>query len=215
MNVVVIGANGQIGKHLVKQLHEHDQHEVTAMVRKEGQKKELEDRGIHAVLADLEGSTSDLETAIEGADAVIFTAGSGGKTGPDKTLLIDLDGATKSMEAAKNVNANRFVMVSAIQAHNRDSWGDSPIKPYMVAKHFADKTLMHSGLDYTIVRPGGLQNEPGTGKVLVGENLERGNIPREDVAATIIEALEAKNTYEKGFDLTVGEDTIHEAVKKI
>lgn len=71
------------------------------MVRKEGQKKELEDRGIPAVLADLEGSISDLESAIKDVDAVVFTAGSGGKTGPDKTLLIDLDGAVKSIEAAK------------------------------------------------------------------------------------------------------------------
>jgi len=215
MKVFVIGANGQIGKHLVNQLHAHEQHEVTAMVRKEGQKKELEDRGIHAVLTDLEGSISDLENAIEGADAVIFTAGSGGKTGPDKTLLIDLDGAVKSIEAAKKANVNRFVMVSAFQAHNRDSWADSPIKPYMVAKHFADGTLMHSGLDYTIVRPGGLQNEPGTGKVLAGENLERGSIPREDVAAVIVEALEAENTYQKGFDLITGVDSIHDAVGKI
>ncbi|WP_080872184.1 SDR family oxidoreductase [Oceanobacillus timonensis] len=215
MNVVVIGANGQIGKHLVNQLQAHEQHEVTAMVRKEGQKKELEDRGIHAVLADLEGSISDLETVVKGADAVVFTAGSGGHTGPDKTLLIDLDGAVKSIEAAKKANVNRFVMVSAFQAHNRDSWADSPIKPYMVAKHFADDTLMQSGLDYTIVRPGGLQNEPGIGKILAGENLDRGNIPREDVAATIVEVLEAQNTYQKGFDLIAGESTISEAVKKI
>jgi len=215
MKVFVIGANGQIGKHLVNQLHAHEQHEVTAMVRKEGQKKELEDRGVHAVLADLEGSISDLESAIKGADAVVFTAGSGGKTGPDKTLLIDLDGAVKSIEAAKKANVNRFVMVSAFQAHNRDSWADSPIKPYMVAKHFADETLVHSGLDYTIVRPGGLQNEPGTGKVLADENLDRGSIPREDVAAVIVEALEAKNTYQKGFDLIAGENSIHDAVGKI
>ncbi|GEN88886.1 SDR family oxidoreductase [Oceanobacillus sp. FSL W8-0428] len=215
MNVVVIGANGQIGRHLVNQLHINEQHEVTAMVRKEEQKKELEANGVHAVLADLEGSISGLEDALKGADAVVFTAGSGGHTGLDKTLLIDLDGAVKSIEAAKNTNVRRFVMVSAFQAHNRDSWADSPIKPYMVAKHFADETLIHSGLDYTIVRPGGLQNEPGTGKVQASENLERGSIPREDVAAVIVEVLEAKNTYRKGFDLITGEDSVSDAVKKI
>ncbi|GIO24599.1 SDR family oxidoreductase [Oceanobacillus sp. J11TS1] len=215
MNIVVIGANGQIGQHLVQQLHAHDQHEVTAMVRKEEQQKEFEDKGIHAVLADLEGSIADLEKVLKGADAVVFTAGSGGKTGPDKTLLVDLDGAVKSIAAAKNANVNRFVMVSAFQAHNRDSWAESPIKPYMVAKHFADEELVRSGLDYTIIRPGGLQNEPGTGKVQASENLERGNIPREDVAATIVEVLDAKNTYQKGFDLTAGEDSISDAVKQI
>ncbi|GGP09877.1 SDR family oxidoreductase [Oceanobacillus neutriphilus] len=215
MNVIVIGANGQIGRHLVNQLHASEQHEVTAMVRKEEQKKELEANGVNAVLADLEGSISDLEDALKGADAVVFTAGSGGHTGPEKTLLIDLDGAVKSIAAAKNTNVDRFVMVSAFQAHNRDSWEESPIKPYMVAKHFADEALVHSGLDYTIIRPGGLQNEPGTGKVQASENLERGSIPREDVAAVIVEALEAKNTYQKGFDLITGKDSISEALRKI
>lgn len=128
---------------------------------------------------------------------------------------VKLDGAVKSIEAAKKANVNRFVMVSALQAHNRNSWAESPIKPYMVAKHFADETLVQSGPDYTIVRPGGLQNEPGTGKVLAGENLERGSIPREDVAATIVEALEARNTYQKGFDLITRVDSIHDAVGKI
>lgn len=215
MNVVVIGANGQIGQHLVSQLHAHKQHEVTAMVRKEEQKQELEAKGIRAVLADLEGSIGDLETVLQGADAVVFTAGSGGHTGPDKTLLIDLDGAVKSIEAAKNAKVNRYIMVSAFQAHNRDSWADSSMKPYMAAKHFADKELVRSGLNYTIIRPGGLKNDPGTGKVQAAENLQHGNIPREDVATAIVEVLDAENTYQKGFDLIAGEDSIHDAVRKI
>ncbi|WP_249869500.1 SDR family oxidoreductase [Oceanobacillus saliphilus] len=215
MKVLVIGANGQIGKHLVRLLQDSDEHTVKAMVRKEEQVEVLKESGVDAVLANLEGSVDEIAEAVKGSDAVIFTAGSGGSTGPDKTLLIDLDGAVKSMEAAGKAGAERFVMVSAFQAHNRDSWADSPIKPYMVAKHFADKMLEASNLNYTIVRPGGLLNEPGTDKVAAAENLERGSIPREDVAKVVIASLVEHNTFRKGFDLISGNTPIPEAIKTI
>ncbi|BAC15086.1 SDR family oxidoreductase [Oceanobacillus iheyensis] len=215
MNVLVIGANGQIGTHLVNQLQSNESHQVTAMVRKEEQLEELKQRGINAVLANLEDGVDDIAKAMKGADAVVFTAGSGGSTGADKTLLIDLDGAVKSIEAAEKTGVKRFVMISAFQAHNRDSWADNPIKHYMVAKHFADEKLTESSLDYTIIRPGGLLNDPAIGKVQASENLERGSIPREDVASTVVEVLDAKNTYHKGFDLISGETSIKDAVGKI
>ncbi|WP_067729453.1 SDR family oxidoreductase [Oceanobacillus damuensis] len=215
MKVLVIGANGQIGKHLVRLLQDSDEHTVKAMVRKEEQLEALKESGVDTVLGNLEGSVDEIAEAVKGSDAVIFTAGSGGSTGPDKTLLIDLDGAVKSMEAAEKEGADRFVIVSAFQAHNRDSWADSPIKPYMVAKHYADKMLEASKLNYTIVRPGGLLNDPGTDKVAAAENLERGSIPREDVAKVVIASLTEENTYRKGFDLISGDTPITDAVKNI
>ncbi|WP_087973775.1 SDR family oxidoreductase [Oceanobacillus rekensis] len=215
MKVLVIGANGQIGKHLVRLLQDSDEHTVKAMVRKEEQIETLKNNGIEAVLANLEGSVDEIAGAVNGADAVIFTAGSGGSTGADKTLLIDLDGAVKSMEAAEKTGVDRFVMVSAYQAHNRESWADSPIKSYMVAKHFADKALVASSLNYTIVRPGGLLNEPATDKVKIAENIEAGSIPREDVAKVIVASLTEESTYRKGFDLMSGDTPISEAVKAL
>lgn len=215
MKVLVIGANGQIGKHLVRLLQDSDEHTVKAMVRKEEQIEALQNNGIEAVLANLEGSVDEIAQAVKGADAVVFTAGSGGSTGADKTLLIDLDGAVKSIEAAEKVGADRFVLVSAYQAHNRDSWADSPIKPYMVAKHFADKALEASSLNYTIVRPGGLLNDPDTNKVEIAENIESGSIPREDVAKVIVASLTEESTYRKGFDLMSGDTPISEAVKNL
>ncbi|MCG7337023.1 SDR family oxidoreductase [Sporosarcina sp. ACRSM] len=215
MKVLVIGANGQIGKQVVQLLQESDEHTVRAMVRDEAQAAALQAKGVEAVVADLEGSVDEFATAMQGCDAVIFSAGSGGHTGPDKTLLVDLDGAVKSMEAAEKVGIHRYVMVSAIQAHNRESWANSPIKPYMVAKHFADKSLMASNLNYTIVRPGALTNDTGTGRVSASENLQRDSIPREDVAHTLIAVLNEENTFKRSFDLVAGETVISDALKNL
>jgi uncharacterized protein YbjT (DUF2867 family) len=152
MKVFVVGANGQIGQHLIRLLRESDEHTVRAMVRKKEQAEFFENLGA------------------------------------DKTLLVDLDGTVKTMEAAEKIGTKRFIMVSAIQAHRRENWNDK-IKHYYVAKHYADKILEQSDLTYTIIRPGWLLNEPGTGKVSVAENLNGGSIPREDVAKTFLASL--------------------------
>lgn len=214
MRVLVVGANGQIGSKLVRMLKEDDRYTPVAMVRKEEQSEKFQSEGIDTVLADLEGPVKDLENVVKGNDAIIFTAGSGGSTGLDKTLLIDLDGAVKVMEAAENTQVKRFILVSALQAHNRDNWNEE-IRPYYVAKHYADKMLESSSLDYTIVRPGGLTNEPGTGTIQLGLNLERGTIPREDVARMLLEVLSAQNSYRTAFDVISGEVAIEKAVKEI
>ena len=213
MNVAVVGANGQIGKQVVGFLKE-DGHTPRAIVRKEEQVQSFEKEGVEAALVDLEGTVDQITNGLKGADAVVFSAGSGGSTGSDKTLLIDLDGSVKTMEAAKQAGIERFVIVSALQAHHRENWNDS-LKPYYVAKHFADRALEDSGLTYTIIRPGGLLNEEGTGKVSAAENLERGSIPREDVARTIVASLTEENTFNKGFDLISGSKGIEEAVKNV
>ena len=215
MRVLVIGANGQIGKHVVKLLQESNEYTLRAMVRDDAQMAVLREQGVEAVVANLEGSVDEIANAAQGCDAVIFTAGSGGHTGTDKTVVVDLDGAVKSMEAAEKVGANRYVMVSAIQAHNRDSWANSPIKPYMVAKHFADRALVASNLNYTIVRPGGLLNEDETGKVTAGENLQRASIPRADVAKTLVAVLNEENTFKRSFDLVAGDTAIPDALKNL
>jgi uncharacterized protein YbjT (DUF2867 family) len=211
VNVLVIGANGQIGRHIVE-LGKNTDVNITAMVRKEEQAAAFEGDGINTVLADLEGSVAELTKVMEGMDAVVFTAGSGGHTGPDKTLVIDLDGAVKSVEAAEAANVDRFIMISAFNAKDRETWNDSPIKPYMVAKHYADRMLMDSKLNYTIIRPGNLKNEAGTGKIQAGELKDYGAIPREDVARVVLESLQNEKTYRTGFDLISGNDEIKDAL---
>lgn len=214
MNVFVVGANGQIGQHLVRLLKESERHTVRAMVRKEEQAESLRQSDVDVAVRDLEGRVDEIADAAKGCDAVVFTAGSGGHTGADKTLLVDLDGAVKTMEAAEKAGIQRFVMVSALQAHRRENWNER-IKHYYVAKHYADKMLERTGLTYTIVRPGGLLNKPGTGRISAAENLGRGTVPREDVARTILAALDEKSTYYRGFDLISGDTPIPEALKSI
>lgn len=214
MKITIVGANGKIGKLLVSLLKENGNHLVQAMVRKEEQKKYFNEIGVETVLADLEGTVDEIAEAIKGSDAVVFTAGSGGHTGADKTLLVDLDGAVKTIEAAEQVGAGRFIMVSALQAHNRENWNKN-IKHYYVAKHYADRILAESSLNYTIIRPGALLDKHGTGKITAAENLQRGSIPREDVAAVIFASLTEENTFKRSFDLVSGNTPIREALRSI
>ncbi|WP_145413954.1 SDR family oxidoreductase [Paenibacillus xylanexedens] len=214
MNVLVIGANGQIGKHLVEQLSQEGKHQVTAMIRKPEQADALKELGAQVVMGDLEGTVDELAEAMKDQNAIVFTAGSGGSTGPDKTLLIDLDGAVKTMEAAEKQGISRYILVSAYGADQRSKWPEE-IKPYYVAKHFADRALFASDLNYTIIRPGGLKNEPGTGKVAVGTDLKPGSIAREDVARVIAASLQEEKTYRMAFDLIAGDHVVSDALGKL
>ena len=214
MKVLVVGANGQIGQKIVKQIQDSEEHSVVAMVRKNEQKEQLEKEGIEAVLANLEDSVDNLAKVLSGADAVIFSAGSGGSTGADKTLLIDLDGAIKMMEASEQAGVDRFLIISALGADKRENWSEE-IKSYYVAKYYADKVLEKSNLNYTIIRPGALVNEPGTGNVWAGTEFEYGKIPREDVAKVAVTSLTAEQTYRKAFNLISGDASINEAIKQL
>lgn len=211
MKVAVVGANGQIGKHVVNMLQAHARHEPIALVRKESQLEALTERGINSCLLDLTDDVATLSRSFEGADAIIFTAGSGGETDGDMTLRIDLDGAVKTMEAAERAGVKRYIIVSALQAHNRESWHPD-ITPYYVAKHYADRELMRSDLDYTIVRPGLLTNEASQGKITTGVDITEGEISREDVAKVLVATLDKPNTVGKSFDLISGDTDIDGAI---
>ncbi|WP_010278258.1 SDR family oxidoreductase [Paenibacillus senegalensis] len=212
MKVLVVGANGKIGRQLVKLLAEEKHHQVRAMVRKEEQMEKMKQLGAEPVLADLSGRVQDIAEAARGCDAVVFTAGSGGHTGADQTILIDLDGAVKTVEATKLAGIDRFVMVSAIGANKREKWSDK-IKHYHAAKYYADEALKASGLNYTIVRPGALLDSEGSGKISAAEELDRGSIPRADVAQVLAVVLDEPNTYRRSFDLVSGDTAITDALK--
>ena len=214
MKVIVVGANGQIGKQVVEKLQNDSKHTVTAVVRKQEQVNDFKEKGIEAVLLDLEGKVDSLTEAFTGAEAIIFSAGSGGHTGPDKTLLIDLDGAVKTMEAAEAAGVERYILVSAYDADKRENW-NAEMRPYYVAKHYADRMLEKSKLNYTIVRPGGLINEKAIGKVAVGVEAEPSTITREDVADVLIASLEEPSTYQKSFNIVNGTLPIKDALKKL
>ncbi|SFB96932.1 NAD(P)H-binding [Alkalibacterium subtropicum] len=214
MNVLIVGANGQIGQHLVDELKNEGKHTPVAFVRKEEQVEKFKEQGVEARLGNLEDSVDEIKECMADIDAVVFAAGSGGSTGYDKTLLIDLDGAVKVIEATKAAGINRFVMVSAFGADNRDRWNDE-LKPYYVAKHFADMWLMDSSLNYTVVRPGMLENKESIGKVRVDDVILDSDvftIPRIDVAKVLAASLENENTYHKSFDLVTGDKAVDDAL---
>jgi uncharacterized protein YbjT (DUF2867 family) len=208
MKVLVAGANGQIGQYLVRMLAEEG-HEVRAMIRDEDQAPGLRELGGEPFVADLEGEVSH---TVEGCDAVIFSAGGGPGSGPEKKETIDRGGAVKLVEAAREHDARRYVMVSAMGAADPEA-GSEAMQPYLFAKAQADQTLQESGLDYTIVRPGSLTDETGTGTVEAAPSLgRRGEIPREDVARTLVVTLEKENTFGKTFEVLSGDTPIEEAL---
>lgn len=216
MKVLVVGANGQIGNHLVRFIQESDAHEARAMIREQEQAAYFEERGSETVKVNLEQEIDVIREACKGVDAIVFTAGSGGHTGPDKTILIDLDGAVKTMEAAKQAGVDRFIMISSFDTR-REKWIGAPsaFKPYAAAKYYADMWLKSTDLNYTIIHPGTLSNEKGTGKVAAAKELERDDIPREDVAKVILACLDNESTIGKEFQVVRGDVPIEEAVKSI
>lgn len=214
MKVLVVGANGQIGRHFVKLLADSPGHTPIAMIRMEEQISYFNRLNVETAVTSLEGSVDEIAAAMEGCDAVVFTAGSGGGTGADKTLLIDLDGAAKTIEAAGQTGTDRFLMVSAIHADRRELWGDD-IAPYYVAKHHADNILRASGLTYTIIRPGLLTNDPGTGRIRATEYVDAGPIPREDVAKVLLHSLDNLHVFNKTFEIISGDDEIEEALNRL
>ncbi|MDC3417622.1 SDR family oxidoreductase [Aquibacillus salsiterrae] len=215
MKILVVGANGQIGKHLVRFIQESE-HEAKAMIRNEAQSSYFTELGAETVVVDLEGDTKEIAKAAEGVDAIVFTAGSGPHTGKDKTIMIDLDGAVKTIEAAKLAGVKRFVMVSSFDTTREAiQEANESFAPYVAAKHYADEWLKATDLDYTIVHPGGLTNDSGTGKVNVAVKVDRGQVPREDVASVIFSSLVDANTIGEEFQVVSGETPVKEAVKSL
>ena len=208
MKVLVAGSHGQVGRHLVRLLAGAG-HEAKAMIRDGSQAPEMENLGGIPVVADLEGDPSP---AAEGTDAIIFTAGGGPGSGAAKKETIDRQGAVKLIEAAKGYGIRRYVMVSAMDADDPES-GPEGMRPYLRAKGQADETLRESGLDYTIVRPGRLTDDPATGHVDAALSLgRRGEITRWDTARVLVATLTARNTHGKTFEVLAGDTPINEAI---
>ncbi|MBL7251326.1 SDR family oxidoreductase [Alloalcanivorax marinus] len=212
MRVLIAGANGKIGRRLVKLLGDSD-HVCRAMVRDPSQEWELRQLGAdEVVVADLEG---DCRAALITCDAVVFTAGSGAHTGPEKTVDVDQNGAINLIDLAQEMGVPRFVIVSSMRADDPDS-GPESMRHYFVAKQKADNHLRASHLNYTIVRPGRLTEEEGTGKVRLAERIDAfGEIPRQDVAAVIRAVLDHPGSSKREFDLISGDTAIDQAVTSL
>lgn len=205
--ILVAGAHGTTGKKIISILKESKKYKPVAMVRKEEQISQFQNEGVETILADLE---KDVSQTTNGIDKVIFAAGSGGK----KVKEVDQEGAKKLMDAAKSKNVKKFVMLSSMGADKPEEADE--IQEYLKAKHNADEYLKQLGIEYSIVRPGSLNNENGKGKIELDNKLnKRGEIPRRDVAQTLVGALDENVAKNKTFEILQGDVYIKAALEKI
>jgi uncharacterized protein YbjT (DUF2867 family) len=208
VKVLIVGANGKVGTLLSGQMWSASGFSPIALIRDPRQQTKFTALGVPSAVGDLEQGLSEF---LPGLDAVVFTAGSGPHTGPDKTIEVDQNAAIRLIDDCKQSGVSRFLMISAIGA---DPLSKSPrLQYYLRAKGRADDYLRSSNLDYTILAPGTLLNGFGTGKIEAAEELGgHGTLPREDLAQSIIEVLRNYNTVGKTIQLISGKDLIKKAI---
>jgi uncharacterized protein YbjT (DUF2867 family) len=210
MNVLVAGGHGKVALRLLRVCAERGDW-ARGLIRKPEQAGDLESTGAEPVIFDLEAD-DDLARHVAGSDAVVFAAGAGPGSGADRKRTVDCGGAVKLIDACRASDVGRYVMVSSMGVR-RPGEHSGPMEPYLDAKAEADERLRASGLDYTIVRPGRLSDESGSGLIEVGAPLERrGEVPRDDVAATLVAVLDEPRTTGLTFDLLGGQTSIADAV---
>ena len=211
MKVAIAGGHGQIGQRLIRLLAARGD-QVISLDRNPDHGPDIREAGGEPVVCDLEtAALGEVADALADADAVVFAAGAGPGSGPERKWTMDHGGAVKLAEAAKERGISRYVIVSAISA-DPDAPGDDTFAIYLRAKGKADADLAESGLDHTIVRPGRLTDEPGRALIASGDDEPNPEISRDDVAATLAAVLAAGNTIGKTFDLLGGETPIDEAI---
>ena len=214
MRVAIAGGHGQIALRLAKLLSARGD-QVVALIRNPEHAADVQHAGAEAAVVDLEhASEEEVTEAITGADAVVFAAGAGPGSGPARKETMDYGGAVKLVAAARQAGIRRYLIVSSMGA-DPDASGEDTFSVYLRAKGRADDAVRASGLDATVVRPGGLTDDPGTGRVRVGEKLPRGQVTRDDVAAVLVAVLDAPNTIGRTFDLVGGETPLADAVAAV
>ena len=211
--IAVVGGHGQIAQ-LLHPLLVQAGHTPVALVRKEEQRARLEGLGAEVRLLDIEADEApEFAEAFAGCDTVVFAAGGGPDGNIDRKRTVDLGGSLKSIEAAGLAGISRFVQVSAISVDDPLPAGTSPVwTAYVEAKRDADAALRQSGLDWTILRPGRLTDDPPTGKVTLGPEVPKGAVTRADVAAVVAAVIDEKSSIGAQWDLVAGDTPIVEAV---
>jgi nucleoside-diphosphate-sugar epimerase len=216
MRVVIAGAHGQVARRLGRLLAAGS-HSVAGIVRNPEHRADLESDGVEPVVLDLEqASVDDVAAVVSGADAVVFAAGAGPGSGAARKQTVDRDAALLLADAAERAGVRPYLLVSSIgveQARQGTPSGMDPVfAAYLQAKLAAeDRILPRPGLDTTIVRPGGLTDDPGTGRVTLAHGVERGTVPRDDVAAVLAEIL-TSGKWNEVVELVGGDTPIAEAV---
>ena len=212
MDILVAGGHGQVALRLLRQLAAQGHH-ARGIIRDAGQAADLEAVGAHAVLCDLEHD--DPRPHLGGAEAIVFAAGAGPGSRPERKRTVDYGAAVKLIDAARELGVMRYLMVSSMGTQDVEHAAEG-MRPYLEAKRDADDALRTSGLDWTIVKPGHLVDGPGTGKVDAAVALgRRGDIPRDDVAAVLAACLTLPNTIRSEFEVLAGDTPIEPALQAI
>jgi uncharacterized protein YbjT (DUF2867 family) len=211
MNVALAGGHGKVALRLTRRLCERGD-TVRSLIRNPAHASDVEAAGGEPVVCDLEAAGEDeLARVIAGTDAVVFAAGAGPGSGPRRKWTIDYGGAVKLIAAAKCDGIERYVMLSSRGA-DPDAPGDDTFAVYLRAKGQADADLRESGLAYTIVRPGHLTDDAGTGRVRAGEDTGDGQVSREDVATVLAATLRDPALAGVTFDLVAGDTPVEQAL---
>lgn len=212
--VVVIGGHGKVALHLERILSERGD-EVTALIRNPDHAADIEAAGARAQVADVENMTTDqIADVLRGHDAVVWSAGAGGGD-PARTYAVDRDAAIRSMDAAAAAGVRRYVMVSYLGA--RTDHGvprDNSFFAYAEAKAAADEYLRGTDLDWTVLGPGTLTLEPGTGRIEASQTPAATSVSREDVAAVVAAALADPTTVGRTIGFNNGGTPIAEALTR-
>jgi uncharacterized protein YbjT (DUF2867 family) len=211
MRVAIAGAHGKIARLLIDRLVARGD-TVIGLIRNPAHADELRVPGVEPVVCDLETAPADEVTeATRGADVVVFAAGAGAGSGAERKLTMDRDGAIKLLEAASAAGVPRYVIVSSVGAEDPPD-GDEVFSVYLRAKAAADAAVQASDRDWTIVRPGFLTDEPGTGRVRVTTEPSRAEVPRDDVAAALAELLGDQRATGRILYVNGGDDPLAQAI---
>lgn len=212
MKVFIIGIAGGVGRRVAEQLAGAGD-QPGGLVRRPEQAEALASAGIRTVPGDLVAmSVDELAAVLRGYDAIVFSAGAGGKENDAATTRVDGDGPGKLAAAAKRAGVRRFVLVSVFPEAWRERRMDASFEHYMVQKKKAETQLVRTDLDWLIVRPSALTDAPGAGQVDLGLAKVHTEIARDDVAATIVELLRTPGLNRLILELTGGGVPIREAV---
>ena len=214
MDVAIAGGHGQIALHLGRMLSERGD-TVRGLIRSPDQQDDLAEVGARGVVLDLErASVVEVTDAIDGADAVVFAAGAGPGSGAARKETVDHEAAVKLRDAAEQAGVARYIMISAMGTDDPPD-GDEVFDVYLRAKARADRDVMASDLAWTIVRPGSLTDDAGTGTVTLARHVDRGRVPRADVAAVVVAALDDPATAGHIVEVVGGDTPIAEALAAV
>ncbi|MDI5972625.1 NAD(P)H-binding protein [Streptomyces sp. SL13] len=217
MRTVIAGGHGKIAQRLERLLSARGD-EVAGLIRSPGQAEDLRANGAEPVVCDLESvTTEELAGHLAGADAVVFAAGAGPGSGPDRKESVDRDAAVKLADAAAAAGVGRYLIVSSMGADREPPPGTDPVfAGYLRAKAAADDAVRaRSDLAWTILRPGALTDDPGTGEVELAPHTGRGSVTRDDVAAVLLALLDTPGTAGHVLELIGGSDPVGRAVAAV